>query len=244
VTWSFEIRSCGAICAAEAQVASWSNEIGPKTAPSWCFRKNQLWPETSSISRSFAGRRRRGDRRRRDLQGLPGHQLQRVVDVIELLQIADAHAVHFCDRGKGFSARDDVTVAATSGRRCCRRRCRCCGRGRWRCRACGRIANHDARTLMTHFQLKLQDLLRQHVDLRVLFVDFFGQLLKLGGLARGRVRTWGKRLRETSRPGKTQQSERAPNPCGHRFHGTFILASGALPGKPGRTSACLCTNSP
>ena len=97
---------------------------------------------------------------------------------------------------------------------------------------------------MRNFHLKFQDLLRQHVDLRVLFVDLFGQLLKLGGLARGRVRSRGKCLRETGRAGKAQQSQRAQHPFGHRFHGTLILASGALAGKPGREAACLCTISP
>ena len=52
---------------------------------------------------------------------------------------------------------------------------------------------------MRHFNLKFQDLLRQHVDLGVLLLDLFGELLKLDGLTRGLVRSRGECLRESGR---------------------------------------------
>ena len=98
---------------------------------------------------------------------------------------------------------------------------------------------------MRYFHLKFQDLLRQHVDLRVLFLDFFGELLKLGGLARGRVGSWGKCLREIAGARESYQNQRAQHSSGQRFHGTSILALGAFAGKraPGGP-ICLCTISP
>jgi hypothetical protein len=104
--------------------------------------------------------------------------------VIVFLELAHADVVHSRDGSERFAAGNDVAVAIAcfsgwfgrrgNGRRCCRRRCRR--------RA---FANHDAGTLIADCQLKLENLLRKHVDLCILFVDLFGQFLKLRGLSRG-----------------------------------------------------------
>jgi hypothetical protein len=102
--------------------------------------------------------------------------------VIEFLQLAYTDIVHSRDGSERFAAGNDVAVAIAFFRGWFGRRGSGCCRGR-----CGRraFANHDAGTLVTDCQLKFEDLLRKHVDLRILFVDLFGQLLNLRGLRRG-----------------------------------------------------------
>ena len=97
---------------------------------------------------------------------------------------------------------------------------------------------------MSDFKLKFQDLLRQHVDLGILLLDLFRQLLKLSGLARGRVWSWGKCLPETGRARESYENQRAQNSSGQQFHGTLTLALAAFAGKRAGKPACLCTISP
>jgi len=142
--------------------------------------------------------------------------------VIVFLQFAHADVVHPGDRSERFAAGDDVAVTITrfggwfgrrgSGRRCCRRRCRR-----------GAFANHDARTLVGQLCLELEDLLRQHVDLRVLLVDLFQQLLKLriltrGGLSRSALRRRCEGLRKAARARESEQNGCSKGVRGRRFH--------------------------
>jgi len=81
-------------------------------------------------------------------------------------------------------------------------------------------------------------LLRKHVDLRILLVDLFGQLLKLGGLIRSSLSRSGLRGRSQSLGEAVRAGESDENKCGkdwsqERFHRTSILASAALSGKRG-----------
>src|SRR5437764_2123995 len=151
--------------------------------PSWYLRKNQDWLETPSIE-LFPGGGWRRYGRGGNQERLPGHQFQRVFDVIEFLQLADTDVVHSRNRGERFTAGDGVAVAIACFRGWFGRRgsgCRCC---RGRCRG-GTFSNHDSGTLVCDCQLKFEDLLRKHVDLRILFVDLFGQLLNLRSFSRG-----------------------------------------------------------
>ena len=82
-------------------------------------------------------------------------------------------------------------------------------------------------------------MLRQHVDLGILFIDFPGELLKLRGLARGGLSCSGvwrgrKSLREAVRVRESDENERTQNSSGQRFHRTSILASAVLAGKQAR----------
>ena len=61
---------------------------------------------------------------------------------------------------------------------------------------------------MSYFELKFQNLLRQHVDLRVLLVDFLGQFLELSSLTRDRVRTRGKALGQDGGTRESCQNQR------------------------------------
>ena len=85
---------------------------------------------------------------------------------------------------------------------------------------------------MGKFQLKRQNLLRQHVDLRVLLVDFFGEFLKLGRFACRGTRRWRKCLGRAVKSCKYAENQRAQNSFGQPFHRTFTLALAGFAGKP------------
>src|SRR4051812_32032986 len=87
--------------------------------------------------------------------------------------------------------------------------------------------------MFTDLRLKFKYLLRQHVDLRVLLVDLFRELLKLRRLTRGLVRTRRERLRKT-KSCERNENQSAQTPSGQQFHGISILALAALPGKQAR----------
>src|SRR5207302_2060260 len=95
--------------------------------------KTRIGLETPSIE-LFPGGGWRRYGRGGNQERLPGHQFQRVFDVIEFLQLADTDVVHSRNRGERFTAGDGVAVAIAcfrgwfgrrgSGCRCCRGRCR------------------------------------------------------------------------------------------------------------------------
>src|SRR6266446_9138564 len=90
---------------------------------------------------------------------------------------------------------------------------------------------------MRNLLLQLEDFLRESVDLRVLFVDFFRQRFKLrhvdrfGGLRR---RSLGCTCRKQGEPGKERRKETSSE-LHHQ-----ILASAAAPGKPLRIKRQHC----
>src|SRR2546430_4079313 len=149
--------------------------------PSWYLRKNQDWLENSSIE-SFARGRWRRYRRWGNQKRLASLQFQRVIDVIVFLQLGDTDVVRSRDGSERFAAGNDVAVAVVSFDGRFRRRgsrCRGCG-----CRCCGRaFANYDAGTLVGQLRLELKNLLRKHVDLCILLIDLFCQLLNLRSLS-------------------------------------------------------------
>ena len=91
--------------------------------------------------------------------------------MIEPLQISHPDSVKFCDGRERFTAGDRVCVAAWRPRH---RRCGDSG-------GCGSrltFSDHDARPHVRNLLLELEDLLREDVDLGVLFLDFLGQRLE------------------------------------------------------------------
>ena len=101
--------------------------------------------------------------------------------------------------------------------------------------------------MVAEFKLKFEDLLRKHVDLRILFVDLFGQLLKLRRLTDSLI--WRRRhcLPEAVKARERYEHERGNNAHGAQCHGTRILPLAGITGKRGRSfrdAACLYTISP
>ena len=89
--------------------------------------------------------------------------------------------------------------------------------------------------MIADFDLKLEDLLREHVDLRILFLDLFREFLQLGSLAYRLIRRRRHRLGEAVRTRKGgQKNDRDQDVRGAQCHGTRILPSAAGTGKRGR----------
>ena len=92
--------------------------------------------------------------------------------------------------------------------------------------------------MVGQLQLKLENLLREHVDLRILLVDFLHQLLKLRGwspdrLSRSGVWCGRKSLPKAVRTRQNNENKNGKSSSEQRLHRTPILASAAPTGKQG-----------